>query len=82
LRSGKLWFKISLGISKITIVKWTGGVAQAKECLLCKHTSPEFKLLYHHHPKKNERRKTLQFKKTRNLYNSHYVVFMPLNLKI
>jgi hypothetical protein len=27
-------------ISKITRAKWTGGVAQAVECLLCKHTQP------------------------------------------
>jgi hypothetical protein len=27
----------SLPVSKITRAKWTGGVAQAAECLLCKH---------------------------------------------
>jgi hypothetical protein len=42
LRWGGLRFEASLGkqftrpISKITRAKWTGGVAQAAECLLCK----------------------------------------------
>jgi hypothetical protein len=37
---------------KITSTKWTRGVAEAVECLLCKQVgSPEFKL--QSHPKKN-----------------------------
>jgi Zn ribbon nucleic-acid-binding protein len=43
LRSGGSQFEASPGkwfarsISKITRAKWTGGVIQAVECLLCKH---------------------------------------------
>jgi hypothetical protein len=35
LRLGGWWFETRLG-SKITRAKWTGGVAQAAELLLCK----------------------------------------------
>jgi hypothetical protein len=30
-------------VSKITRAKWSGGVAQAVECLLCKHEAPSIK---------------------------------------
>jgi hypothetical protein len=46
---------LQVSISKITRAKWTGGVAQSIECLLCNH---EAELKPHSHQKKKKKKKT------------------------
>jgi hypothetical protein len=45
-------------MSKITIAKWTGGVAQVVEHLLCKCNSQSSKLQFH--KKKKKKKKNLK----------------------
>jgi hypothetical protein len=40
-------------ISKITRIKWIGGVTQTVECLLCKHKALSSKTQTHPTPKKS-----------------------------
>jgi hypothetical protein len=47
-------------ISKITTTKWTGGMAQAVECLFCKHKAPSS----NPRPTKKKKRKSRQWEET------------------
>jgi hypothetical protein len=51
-------------ISKINRKKWTGGVAQAVECMLCQVQSPEFKPQSHQKNKQMRGEEATQIIKT------------------